>query len=222
MIETEKVTVGGLLTVLVLIVPGFLLHVAPRFPGSLTGAVIGILAVSLFVLLLAYWIVKRVPWMKARTASTVSIGALLSFHVYAGAIGALLGIVHSGHKFQSPLGIALILVMLTVVATGFVGRYYFAQVGVELRDQQKALGILRTDYDAVVLGKQPASALDAARIDDLLGAISDLEFQIGTREMLKRALGRWVVLHVVSAIAMYALLALHIWSGIYYGLRWLG
>lgn len=222
MTETEKVTVGGLLTTLVLIVPAFLVHVAPRFPGSLTGGMIGISAALLFLFLLAYWIAKRVPWVKERTQNTVSIGALLTFHVYAGAIGALLGIVHSGHKFQSPLGIALVLVMLTVVATGFVGRYYLTQIGSELRDQQKALGVLRTDYDAMVIGKQPRTALDAGRIDDILGAISDLEFQLGTREMLKRALGRWVVLHIVAAITMYVLLALHIWSGIYYGLRWLG
>ena len=219
MTDTEKVTVGGLLTMLALIVPGFLLHVAPRFAGSATGAVFGTAAALLFFLLLSYWIAKRVPWVKERTKNTVSIGALLTFHVYAGAMGALLGIVHSGHKFQSPLGIALILAMLTVVATGFVGRYYLAQIGIELRDQQKALGVLRTDYDAMVLGKQ-AAVLDAAGIDEVLGAISDLEFQLGARELLKRALKRWVVLHVLAAMAMYALLALHIWSGIYFGLRW--
>lgn len=222
MTETEKITVGGLLTALVLIVPGFLLHVSPRFPGSMTGGIIGISAALLFFLLLVYWIAKRVPWVKERTKSTVSIGTLLTFHVYAGAIGALLGIVHSGHKFESPLGIALVLAMLTVVATGFIGRYYLAQIGVELRDQQKALGILRTEYDAMILGAHPTFALDAGSIDERLGAMSDLEFQIGTREVLKNALGRWVVLHIVSAIVMYALLALHIWSGVYYGLRWLG
>ncbi|MEV9017255.1 hypothetical protein AB0044_26720, partial [Klebsiella pneumoniae] len=89
----------------------------------------GIAAALLFVLLLVYSVVKRQAWVKERTQRLVSLGGLLIFHVYAGAIGALLGIVHSGHKFQSPIGIALVIAMLTVVVTGFIGRYYLAQVG---------------------------------------------------------------------------------------------
>ncbi|MGQ3076331.1 MAG: iron reductase, partial [Ferrovibrionaceae bacterium] len=59
-------------------------------------------------------------------------------------------------------------------------------------------------------------------LGQLLGAMSDLEFAITARETLKRTLARWVVLHIAASIVMYALLVLHIWSGIYYGLRWLG
>ena len=40
--ETEKLAVGALVSALVLAVPGFLFHVAPRFPGSLAGSLIGI------------------------------------------------------------------------------------------------------------------------------------------------------------------------------------
>src|SRR3546814_16607031 len=87
--------------------------------------------------------------LKQRTQRLVSLGGLLSFHVYAGAIGALLGIIHSGHKFQSPIGIALVIAMLTVVVTGFIGRYYLAQVGQELRFQQKELKVLRDRYDVL-------------------------------------------------------------------------
>lgn len=225
MTEGEKVTVGGLLSVLALIVPAFLFHVAPRFPGSLAGGIIGISAALLFVLLLAYVAVKRLPWVKERSKDLASIGALLSFHVYAGAIGALLGIIHSGHKFESPLGIALVVAMLIVVATGFVGRYYLAQVGQDLKVQQAALGVLRTRYDGFVRVANgtdaPAAGLARLPLIDLLGRISDLEFTITTRELLKRDLMRWVVIHVAAAIAMYALLILHIWSGIHYGLRWL-
>jgi len=227
MTETEKVTVGALLSALALLVPAFLFHTAPRFAGSLTGSLIGIAAATLFVLLLAYTAVKRQPWIKERTKPLVSIGAVLSFHVYAGTVGALLGIIHSGHKFQSPLGIALVVVMLVVVASGFVGRYYLAQLGQDLRSQQKELKVLRDRYDglaaaAAVLRDQQVVDPSGLPIDRLLGAISDLELAITTRETIKRTLNRWIVLHVAAAIAMYALLWLHIWSGIYYGLRWLG
>lgn len=80
----------------------------------------------LFVLLLAYSLVKRCLWVKGRVTRHASLRAILSLHVYAGVIGALLGIVHTGHKFNSPLGIALVVAMLAVVfsgvATGYAGR----------------------------------------------------------------------------------------------------
>lgn len=227
MTETEKVTVGGLLSALVLIVPAFLFHVAPRFPGSLMGSAFGIVAALLFLLLLVHSAVKRIAWFTERTKTFLSRGAVLTFHVYAGTFGALLAIIHSGHKFQSPLGLSLILTMLTVVASGFVGRYYLAQVGQDLRDQQKQLAVLRNRYDSLVLAA--ADLKDQAVVDpsgvplgQLLGAMSDLEFVITSRELLKRAFARWMVVHIAASIVLYVLLVLHVWSGIYYGLRWLG
>ncbi len=226
MTEGEKITVGGLLGVLALTVPAFLFHTAPRFAGSLTGGLFGIAAALLFVLLLIYSAVKRLPWVKERTKNYFSVGAVLTFHVYAGAIGALLAIIHTGHKFQSPLGITLTVAMLTVVASGFIGRYYLATIGAELRDDQKQLGILRTRYDSIVQAaanpkEQAAADLKGVPLEHLLGAMSDLEFAITGRETLKRTLRRWVLLHIGASVLMYGLLALHIWSGIYYGLRWL-
>lgn len=226
MSEVEKVIIGGLLSVLVLIVPLFLFHVAPQFPGSLIGSMFGIAAAALFLLLLFYSIVKRQPWIKERFTKFLPLNTILSFHVYAGTIGALLGIIHTGHKFQSPIGIALVIVMLLVVATGFVGRYYLAQIGLDLRDQQKELSVLRNRYDSLVL---TASNLENQIVVDpsgislnhLIVAISDLEFSIAAREMLKKVFGRWLILHIVTAIIMYVILALHIWSSIYYGLRWI-
>lgn len=227
MTEGEKVTVGGLLSVLALTVPVFLVHVAPRFPGSLIGGLLGIAATALFILLLAYTAVKRQPWIKSHTNGFFSLGAVLTFHVYAGTIGAWLGIIHSGHKFQSLMGITLVVSMLAVVASGFVGRYYLAEVGQELKEQQRELAVLRTRYDGLVLAQmdlQDQAVVDPSGLPlgNLLGAISDLEFTITGRDMLKRAFSRWMVLHIAAAIAMYALLTLHIWSSIYYGLRWIG
>ena len=226
MTETEKITVGGLIGALALIVPAFLFHSAPRCPGSLSGGMFGIAAAVLFLLLLIYTAVKRQPWVKDRTKGFVSLAALLSFHVYAGVIGALLGIIHSGHKFQSPLGISLVVSMLAVVVSGFIGRYYLAQVGQDLRFQQKELKLLRDRYDSLATTSAIwtlDSVVDTSgmRLDQLLGAISDLEFAITARDTIKRTLARWTIFHVAVAIVMYGLLALHIWGSVYYGLRWL-
>ena len=225
MAEDEKVAVGGLVSALVLLLPLSLFHVAPRFAGSLAGGLFGIAAAILFLLLLFYTAVKRLPWVKAKLKTIASVSSILTFHVYAGAVGALLAIIHSGHKFQSPIGIALVTAMLTVVTSGFVGHYYLAQVSVELKDQQAELQVLRDRYDDLALaaaGLKDQVVVDPSGIplERLVGAVSDLEFQVGARERLKKTFARWIVVHIASAIVMYVLLVLHIWSAIYYGLRW--
>lgn len=248
MSETEKLTVGALVSILVLFAPGFLLHEAPRFPGSLAGGLLGIAGATLFVLLLVYSLVRRSAWVRTRVTKYASFGTILSFHVYAGVVGALLGILHSGHAYRSPLGIALVVAMLTVVLSGFIGRYYLAQVGTDLREQQTMLGVLRTRFDRLAAEAGSAAApnggtavvspgpslrafalmalgagveVSGIPLLRLLGAIADLEHAIGRREALKRALSRWTVLHIAASLVLYPLLALHIWNGIYFGLRWL-
>jgi len=243
--ETEKHMAGALVSVLVLLAPGFLLHEAPRFPGTLAGGLLGIASAILFVMLLVYSLVKRSGWLRARVTKHASLRTFLSFHVYAGVAGALLGILHSGHAYQSPLGIALMVAMLTVVLSGFVGRYYLAQTAADLRQQQAMLGVLRAGFDRIAVDGASAAphggtavALSDLRafvplasgsgagsaevpLRRLVSAIADLEHTIGRREALNRALSRWTVLHIAAALVMYPLLALHIWNGVYFGLRWL-
>ncbi len=217
--------VGTVLTMVALFVPGFLLHSAPRFPGSLAGGLLGIAGALLFVLLLAYTLTKRIPWLRRHTSPR----GTLSFHVYAGAAGAAFGILHTGHKYQSPLGIALVVAMLIVVLSGFVGRYYLVELGAGIRDQQRELGVLRTRYDTIASAtalQRGGDAVDAAEqgtvpVSALVDGIAGLEHTIGEREMLKRVLTRWIILHIVAALVLYPMLALHVWSAIYYGLRWL-
>ncbi len=223
----ERLAVTLLMTAIALFVPGFLLHAAPRFPGSLTGSLLGIAGATLFVLLLVYSLAKHLPALRRR----VRLGPVLSFHAYTGAVGAVLGVLHTGHQYSSPLGIALVLAMLTVVLSGFVGRYYVVQIGTNIREQRLELGTLRARYDSLVADRtggvpqgtvlQAVAGLPEGSMRSLVTGIADLEYAIGRREALKKALSRWTVLHVIAALVLYPLLALHIWSGIYYGLRWL-
>jgi hypothetical protein len=66
----------------------------------------------LMVLLRVHFLVKHFAWPRHRLTKRGSMRAILSFHVYAGVLGALLRILHTGHKFQSPLGITLVAPML--------------------------------------------------------------------------------------------------------------
>ena len=90
---------------------------------------------------------------------------LLAVHVYAGILGPLLAIIHTGHKFDSPLGIALTAVMLLVVVSGFAVRYLLTYVGHEIADKLLLLQTARGDLDSAwgVLEHTPAERRSPAR-----------------------------------------------------------
>ena len=58
MSETERLTVGAVLTILLFLVPAAFLHTAPRFAGSLSGFVLGVAAATLMMSLLIYPLAK--------------------------------------------------------------------------------------------------------------------------------------------------------------------
>ncbi|EJN12537.1 Ferric reductase like transmembrane component [Bradyrhizobium sp. YR681] len=229
----ERLIADVVLTALLLLVPAFLLHADRRFAGSLAGFVLGASAAVLMVLLLVYPITKYSVGLKALVTRCVSMPTLLAFHAYAGIAAAFFALLHTGHKFQSPLGIALVTSMLVVVVTGFVGRYYLPQTAMELRRQQSHLATLRSAYEHIAAAMLSpdrvvrhdsagrASASQNVPLLQLVDGISDFESAIGSSETVKRIFMQWIGLHVVAAIVMYALLAVHVAAEVYYGLRWL-
>lgn len=229
----ERLIVDIVLASLLLLVPAFVLHSDPRFAGSLAGFALGSTAATLMILLLIYPLSKYSSAFKTLVTRLVSMRTLLSFHVYAGIVASFLALLHTGHKYYSPLGIALIVSVLVVVVTGFIGRYYLPQTAAEIREQQSRLATLRSAYDRTALilstrepadsgGSPPsASALQEVPLLQLVDGIADLEYAIGSQETVKKVFAQWIGLHVVAAIAMYALLVLHIAGEVYYGLRWL-
>lgn len=243
--EREGLIVSSTVGILLLAWLGFLLHSSPRFPGSGTGLVFGIAGAVLMLVPLAYPIVKRIPFFKARITPQVSMQTLLTLHIYAGILGPLLGIIHTGHKFNSVLGMALTAVMLLVVVSGFVARYLLTFVTHEIKDKLLLLQTARGDLDSAwgVLENSPAemralpktpvlaAGLASLGIELPVGGpagevlrtaegVADLEFAIRTHEVFKRWASRSLTLHIAASFALYILLLLHIWSGIHFGLRW--
>ena len=244
--EREGIIVGGVACVLLLAWLGFLLHRSPRFPGSGTGALFGIAGAVLMFVPLAYPIVKRILFLKARITPHISLQSLLTLHVYTGILGSLLAILHTGHKFDSVLGIALTAVMLLVVVSGFAVRYLLKYVNQEIKDKLVLLQTARGDLDYAwgVLEKSPVemrglpkapvftAGLATLGIELPFGGpagevirtaegVADLEYAVRTHELFKRWFGRSLKLHIVLSVILYLLLALHIGSEIYFGLRWL-
>ncbi|MDO8540215.1 MAG: hypothetical protein Q7S40_07190 [Opitutaceae bacterium] len=228
----ERFIVISVFVVLVFAWLGFFLHVSPRFAGSGLGAVFGISGAVLMILPLGYVFMKRAPFLKERLAQHVSLQTWLSIHIYTGIVGALLALVHTGHKYTNPLGIALTATMLLVVVSGIVLRYLTPFVNLEMKDKLLLLQTARGDLDhAWGLVEQPADGKEnrpkepavysALRVTLLAEGVADLEYSIGTHELLKRWFSRSLVVHIVVSVAFYALLVGHIASGIYFGLRWL-
>jgi hypothetical protein len=149
--EREKTIVGGLLLLQLILWLGFLVHRSPRFPGSPAG---GVLAVSgaLLVIVppLVYFAVKRVAFFKRIVTGKIRLSTLLSWHVYTSVAGSILAILHSAHRFESNLGIALTAMMLLTVFSGFVGRYFLGYTEMELREKRDLLNRLATEYNQIV------------------------------------------------------------------------
>lgn len=170
----------------------------------------------------------------------------LSIHIYTGIVGALLALIHTGHKYVSPLGIALTATMLLVVVSGIVLRYLTPFVNLDMKDKLLLLQTARGDLDhawgvleksaagrnrlpqepsqtigMAALGLSPAPDNSAGRVTLLAEGVADLEYSIRTHELLKRWFSGALTIHIVVSVAFYALLVAHIASGIYFGLRWL-
>jgi len=243
--ERERIVFTGVLSVLLLAWLGFLVHRSPSFAGSGVGLVFGIAGAVLMLIPLAYPIVKRIPAINARVTKHMSMQTQLTVHVYSGILGPLLAIIHTGHKFDSPLGFTLAAVMLLVVVSGFAVRYLLTYVNQEIKDKLLLLQTARGDLDSAwgVMENTPPEMRDlpkapllaaglasvgielssrgpAGEVTRLAESVADLEFAVRTHELFKRWFAWSLKLHIVLSLIFYVLLGLHVWAEIHFGLRW--
>lgn len=247
--ERERGVVTGLLLLQLVLWLGFAVHRSPRFAGSLAGGVLAVSAAVLMLVPLAYPLVKRVGWLRERVVAGLPLPRLLAWHVYASIVGSVLAVLHTGHRFQSTLGILLAASMLIAVLTGYIGRHFLHYLSRELKERQESLRMLRAEYDdvaakiavlpqgvptltlaatvrerlaAVIAGTRPLNGSSELRSLALVlsEAIADTEYAIAANDLIKRRLRIWIYAHIAASVAFYLLLALHIGAGIGYGLRW--
>ena len=213
--EKERLIVTGLVVLMLLLWLGFPFHQSPRFAGSMWGGILGVAGAVLMLIPLFYLVVKRVKWLKKKLTRRVSMRTLLAWHIYAGVLGPILVVIHSGHKFASPLGIALTAVTLLVVVSGFVGRYLMSQFSKEIREKKTLLRSLQVAYrqaadglavnphrdellrpftgffgrllgSMVLRHKATEPAHTAAGLLRLSESIADVEYSIKTHEKIQR------------------------------------
>ena len=223
----DRIGATILFSVMVVLWLGFGVHRSAAFAGSLLGGVFGVSAASLMVVPLVYTIVKRSDWLRSAYTRHSSLGDLLQAHIYFALIGALLAIIHSGHKFESVLGIALMASMLLSVFAGFVGQYYQRYVTENIREKKMQLESLWRSLDGQYWAHAEAPAASGAgaakaanELLPLAAAAADLQYSVDVQERVRELCNIWLSAHIAFSIAFYALLPLHAWAGVYFGLRW--
>jgi len=242
--DRERIVVTGLVALTLLTWLGFAFHRSPDFAGSLWGGVFGVSGAALMLFPLLYLFIKRIPPIKKLATKHIPMRTWLTWHIYAGIFGPILVLLHTGHKFESALGIALTGMTLVVVVSGFIGRYLMSFISGELRDKRASLKALRNEYDLLAANKSgsvalpdpetlihpfrtrltawflPATHPEVVKVLHLAESIADLEYAIASNEKFKKAFGLWLKFHIVISFVLYGLLGLHIWAAIHFGLRW--
>ena len=247
----ERAILGSLVALLFVLWAGFLVHRAPRFPGSLAGGILAVAGATLMVIVsLVFMAIKRIAPLKRKIGARISSGRLLTWHVHTSAVGAILALLHTGHRFESDLGIALTTTMLVAVLSGYAGRYLLGRVALELHEKQSQLAKLETAYNETVgaFARNPDPAIVSAVSSGMISAlrlraafalssgqnterpayravqmaesIAELQHSISAHGRYKKLLAVWLNVHIAFSVAFYILLAMHVWAGIHFGLRW--
>jgi len=234
--------INGLLAIFfLLLVLGYAFHHSETFAGSLPGHLIGIAGMVLMLMTLAYPFKKRVLGRRGRRNP-------ITVHIFYGLMGPSLLIIHSAHKLDSLIGVLTFLAMLVVVLSGITGRYLFRRVHRTLKDQQQELSKLREIFhkrrEEIVScrphfgpetagGKGIQAEAEDERIEeelqeqcgrlyDLALSISELEYSTTFFDSIRSSFSRWMRVHHVLTIFLFALAFVHILTVLYYGLRWFG
>lgn len=249
--EREKVVVTGLTLIFLILWLGFVFHESMSFAGSLIGSLFGIVGALLMLVPLAYVAIKRIKRLKKFVTAKFSMRTLLAWHIYSGLLGPMLVLIHTGHKFESTLGSFLTMMTIVVVVSGFIGRYLMRQLSQGIKEKKaqrdeieaaylaksqkllaaparsqgvKGFGKLRLQMAALffdseeVLNPSAKNSVEAIQLSD---ALADVEYALKSHELIKTFFSRWLKFHIALSLLLYGLLALHVVSAFYFGLRWL-
>ncbi len=138
---------------------------------------------------------------------------------------------------------ALTAMVLQVVISGFIGRYLMSHISQGLREKQQMLQGLQLAFEQMsqdlahqnvkhasirLAPDRPWNWLSGwsltedsvSSISAVAGGIADLEYSIAVHGWMKNWFQKWLRFHKVISGVLCFLLAIHVWSGVYYGLRW--
>lgn len=213
----------GLVIILLALLAGYLVHIDRRFAGSAFGNALGIAGALLMLVPLAYVPIKRIARVRTAVKRKLPMPKLLQLHIVAGLVGPVLAVLHTGHRFDSQVGIALVAATVLIPLSGYVGYHIRTRLLAAERALTTDANRLRADLaGAVNNAASGRSATARHRARQVAESLADIEIARGTRRGLRRAFGVWHWLHVLASGVLYALLAIHVWAALRFGLRWWG
>lgn len=228
----------------VTLAPVFLVLPAPIRSGGPWGHAFGIAGFVLMAFALQYSFRKRLLGRKGKRNP-------LATHIHLGLLGPTLIILHAGQGVAGRIGTLLFLTMILVVLSGITGRYLFGKVNRALREGKRDLADLtclfnqrkaeiRPDACRIVLGMEPAK--DAAEASDesdveaeaaiaqesrclelvaIAQSIAETEHAAQMVSATKALFSRWIRVHIILVVFLFSLALVHLYTSLYYGLRWL-
>jgi len=239
MLNEKRIT--GLLAVLfVALSLGFVVHRSPTFAGGFLGHLTGIAGALIMCLTLIYPFRKRVQKKRGKRNP-------LNSHIYYGLIGPSLLVIHSAHKFSNLIGVVVFLSMFTTVFSGIIGKFLFKRVNRTLKQQQTDLSLLTARFEelrrntgrvraCLTETKTTNSGVENAAEDgqmesereieceellDVAHSIAEGEYIVKAFAGTKRLFSGWTRIHYVLTVLLFSVMAVHILTTFYYGLRWL-
>ncbi len=236
--EREPLIAAATIYLLLLVWIGGFLAPSHDFAGSALGGALALTGTFLLLMPLTFVAIKRIDIVKTVVVRHIPMRTILIWHIYAGFLGTILILLHTGHKFSSVLAASLTAFTLLAVFSGVIGRYLQRQIGDDVRSKRKLLNQLYEEYDSVSARSNMATEYNGqdfnidrtapntigtylvVNIVNLVSSIADVESAITSRETLKQWFTIWHRAHITLMIGMFLLLILHIWSGIHFGLRW--
>jgi len=228
--QNERTIIGAGTLLLIVLWLGFFWHQSPSFAGSLAGGGFAVFGSLLMLLSLVYSLFKRIPALRNLSTAKNTMRRLLQAHIYLGLAGAILTLIHTGHKFQSTLGILLTATLLLVIFSGLWGRYIRGFIADDIQERRNHLEALRIEFQQRAeqfIDSAPAMSpsvspvrMQTPELLTLVESIADLEYSLNAEHHLRKVLSRWLTLHIIFSIVFYLLLGLHIWAALVFGLRW--
>lgn len=219
--KTESiVTIIILISLFIMAYMGDVYHVY-GFGGSVLGGILGIVAAFFMFFPAIYMLIKRMAPVRKLIMKVIPMSTLLTIHIYGTLFAAVLAFVHSGNMEKTFYGQALILLMLIILGSGYTGRYLMRFLLEDIKEQKVILKRMNMEYKKYAGGvRQTLPPTLTVSLPKIIFAMADLEFSIYAQDHVKKLFSRWLGFHIGLTMVFYAILVLHIWTGIYYGIRW--
>jgi hypothetical protein len=212
--HTHRELWAALLAVLIItllygLVTGYLGSIPPA--SELFGHAIGILGFLLMIMTETLYSLRK----RSRTARWGRMSAWLNFHIFTGIVGPYMVLLHTAWQFNGLAGVATWLT-LTVVLSGFVGRYIYTSIprssdGVELES-----AAIQQEIEAIQASLEGLGPSQDRQLKGLQKRQNTLRRQTASLAATRRFLATWHIVHIPLGMALFAAAFVHILAAMYY------